>query len=414
MDFPVEATVHLNIFRDETEVREILRSHGFGVTDLSGNRVRVKGSFLKLKAVKARLEQLLNSQSQTKTRPYSSPPVQTVSSGAVPKYYTNNSSVSDGKRDKETRQRSGDKPLHASPSSPYTSASLVANTSHNHPNSPESRAFFSPRADQHAPFRHGSESFVVDADVFRYAERLRKKDIDIILENHNVKIEVYEFGDSASITLLGKSARIAISKLQSLMNDLSQSLCTQEVPWKDMDHEGEALLERIRKDNVYNSVLVCEMKDRLHLVGPSEKSYELKQQLLGRPHDQPQRTGRTFKKDPRTRSSSRPPVDRKNTERDSGAIANPSPVGDSGYVPSKYQDNKQEWAKPERGAGARLGQSGALPRSNSESREKQRADRGSVQETGNNRKLPETKQGLKQLLFVSPKDIKQKTKGLRR
>ncbi|XP_044028842.1 uncharacterized protein si:dkey-154b15.1 [Siniperca chuatsi] len=414
MDFPVEATVHLNIFPNETKVREILRSHGFVLTDLSSDQVRVKGRFLKLKSVKASLEPLLNSQTKTDIVPSSSSPVQKVSSGAISKYYTDNSSH--GNR---SRSGSRNKPPHASPSSPTTSSSWASRSSNNHPTSPEYRASFSPIPDQRGSFRHGGESFVVDADVFMYANQLRKKDIDGILDSHNVRMEACQVADSFNITLLGKSARIAVGKLQSLLNNLNESLRTQEVPLKDMDHEGKGLLERIWKNkNIYGSVLVCAMNDKLHLIGPSGESYQLKQRLLGRPVDQTGRTGRTFDRNSRSRSSSLPPVSRKNTERDSGAIAYPSPVGAAGYSPSKYQDDKREGAEPKRGADARFVQGRAFrTRSQSESREKTRVERANshVQELENKHPSPKSLvKALPQLLRINTKDMRKKIKSWRK
>lgn len=405
MDFPVEATVHLNIFPNQTEVRQILKSHDFVLTDLRSDQVRVKGWFLKLGAAKASLEQLL-------ITPHSSSPYQTVPSGAIPKIYTNDSSG--GAR---SRLGSRNKPPQASPPSPSTSSPWASGSSNDHPTSPENRASFSPRPDQRGSLQPGRQTFVADADVFRYAALLRKKEIDTILSSHNVRMEHLEVGDGFNITLLGKSARIAVDKLQSLLSDLTESLRTQEVPLKDMDHEGNALLETIRKkQNIYNSVLVCPMADTLHLIGPSGESYELKQRLLGRPVEQSGRRGRTFNRNSRSRSSSLPPISRKNTEGGSGAIAYPSPVGAAGYSPSKYQDEKQEGAGPERGAAARFDQSGASKtRSQSASREKAQAGRGNgyKQETENKRPSPKSHKKLLDQ-FIDMTFIKQKYKQMRK
>lgn len=404
--------MHLSFFQDETEVRKILKSHGFEMTDLTNNQVRVKGYFLKLKAAKARLEKLLQSESQNKMSPHLSSPVPTVSSGAIPKYYTNKSTEPHGDRG---RSGSRDKPQRASLSSPDTSASWLSKSSYNRPTSLEYRASSPPRADQRGSLRQGSESFLVDADVFRYAERLRKADIDKILKSHNAKIVARECGESVNITLQGRNAKTAVSNLQRLLNDLNKSLRTQEVPLKDMDREGSALLATIRKHkNIYDSVLVCEMSDRLHLIGSSVRSYELKQKLLGRPVGQSQRTGRTFEKNSRGRSSSLPPMNRKSTERDNGAIASSSPAGAAGYSPSKYQDDKQEGAKHEWGARARPSPSGALRRgSHSESRMKKQTEtaNGFVQETESKRKPPKLRNPLQ---VLSPKNIKKALKSLRK
>ncbi|XP_029299097.1 RNA-binding protein 43 [Cottoperca gobio] len=277
MDLPVVATVHLNIFSNKTVVRDLLRSHGFVLTDLGSDQVRVEGSYLKLKAVKASLEQLLDSQTTTDFTQ-----VPKASTGAISKRHNSNSSVSDGNRGRN-------KPPHASPSSRTT-----------------------------FPSRASRESFVVDVDLFRYADRLRKEDIVGILKNHDVNMEVDDIGESINITLQGKRARTAVGKLQSLLNDLNNSLRTQEVPLKDMDHEGKALLGKIRNDeNIYNSVLVCLINDKVHLIGPSGEGFELKERLLGRPREQSGRTGRTL-----VRSS---------TTRDRGAVDKISPA--AGYSP---------------------------------------------------------------------------------
>lgn len=398
----MEATVRLNVFRNETQVREILTSQGFALTDLSYDQVRVKGSFLKLKAVKASLETLLDSQTKTDITPSSSSPVPKVSSGAISKYYTN--------RPDANRSRFGSRNKHASPSSPTFSSSWVSGSSNNHPTSPEHNTSFSTTPDQRGSFGAGKEFFIVDADVFDYAERLRRKDIDSILDSHNVRMMVRPVGDSYKVTLQGKSARVTVGKLQSLLDDLNKSLRTQEVPLKDMNPEGKALLDGIQKNrNIYNSVLVCPKNDKLHLIGPSGESYELKQRLLGRPVDRSGRTGRTLDKNPRRRSSSLPPISRKNTEGDSGVRA-------AGHSPSKYQDIKREGTEPKPGAAADL--SGLLRRrSHSQSSHKTPAGRttGNVQDMENKHQPTKSpKKGLAQLLKFNTEDIKQMVKNLRK
>ncbi|XP_076611180.1 RNA-binding protein 43 isoform X2 [Chaetodon auriga] len=408
MDFPVEATVHLNIFPNETQVREILRSHGFALTDLSGDQVRVKGSFLNLRAVKASLEPLLNSQTKTDIRASSSSPAPKVSSGTISEYYTGNSS--DGSR---SRLASQNKPPPASPSSPASSSSRVSSSFNDRPTSAENSAAFSPRPAQHVSVKAEKESFVVDADVFEYAERLRKKDVDDILDNHRVQVEVHPAGESCTVTLHGKSARTAGGKLQSLLNKLNMSLRTQEVSLKDLNDEGKALLKRIQKNrDIYNSVLVCLRNDSLHLIGPSGESYKLKQRLLGRPVDRTGwtgRTGQTLDKNARTRSSSVPPVNPKSTGRDSGAAANPAAAGAAGYSASKYQDEKQEAVEPPSGLIRR--------RTHSASRQRKQVERdnGNMQDT-ENKHLPPTspKKGLTQLLKFDTNNVNTTLKFLRK
>ncbi|XP_065327871.1 uncharacterized protein si:dkey-154b15.1 [Pelmatolapia mariae] len=320
MDFPVEATLHLKEFQDEREVKNIVRSHGFEMHDLGEGRVRVKGHFSKLKEVKAQLEQL--PLSQTKMSPSSSSsPIPAASSGAIPKNYSRR-----------------DKPPHAALSSPTSSSSSAPGPSRSRPASQGYAAASSP--DQRGSLRHREETFVIDADVFKYAGRFRKKEMDSILISHDVKMKTEDCGDMVNITLTGKNSKTALSKVQSLLASLSNTLRTQEVPLQDMSDDGKMLLAKIKKKgNVDGLVLVCEMGDRLHLIGSSRESFLLKQRLLdGR--DRHGRTGRASAKGSRGRSNSAPPTNRKSTE----TAANPdtSPGGATGYSQSKHQDDEQK------------------------------------------------------------------------
>lgn len=404
MDFPVEATVHLKFFSNQSEVRDILRSHGFTLSDLPNNRVLVKGYFTKLGTVKARLEQLVYSQTQTRTTPLSCLPVQKHSAGARSKQYTNYSSV----------PGYTDKPTHGSPFSSTTSSVLMSGSYDVRPTSPQNRDASSLRPDQQSSRRSAGESFVVDCDVFNYAWRLRKKDINVILDSHDVRLEKHQVGDSFNINLRGKSAGTAISKLQSLLNELNRTLRTQEVALEDMNKDGQALLERIRKSkDIYNSVLVCQMGDRLHLIGPSSESYELKQRLFGRPDEQSGRRGRNWDRNSQRRSGSLPPQTRHVTGGDKDTNRYPSPVKSRGYSPSRYQNTKEEGTNPKRGATALHQVGGSMRRSHSVSREKVGAQNeiGSAQE--NNKKISPTQKMKKAISQVTPLNIRQMMKDMK-
>lgn len=401
MDFPVEATVHLNMFPDQREARRILQSRGLTLTDLSRDQVRVKGSFFDLRAAKASLEPLLIQRTRTDVRPSASSP---VSSGAVSHTY----SSLDGRR---SRSESRNKPTHASPSPPTASSYWAAGSSNDRQTSPENRSYLSARADQRGSLRHGRESFVVDSDVFEYARNLRKKDVDDILRSHDVEMDVLPVSNSFTVTLQGKSARVAVGKLQSLLNELNESLRTQEVPLKDMDRDGRALLQDIqRKRNVSMSVLVCQKADKLHLIGPSNESYQLKQRLLGRPVDPSGRSGRTMDRNRNRRSSSLPANGR--TGQDGGAVANP--VGATGYSPL-HRDDKQDGAKSTWGLSPRNGS--VRRKSHSETRQKTQAGKanGHVQDTENTHPTPNSPmKGIKQLIHINSNNIKQIFKSKRK
>lgn len=396
MDFPVEATVHFNIFQDKREVVGILTSHGLTLKDLRTNQVRVRGSFSKLRSVKARLEQLPQNQNSVYSSSYLP-----ASSGAIPKNYCHN--------------RSRNKPPHASGSSPN-----VSETSYYHPTPPQHRAPSSSlRPDPRGSVRRRRESFVVEADVFRYASQLRRQDMNHILMTHHVTLGVDEGDENFQLTLEGTNVRAAAGELQSFLNDLTRSLRTQEVPLKDMGPKGQDVLKRIQeKRNIYESVLVCEMNDRLHLIGPSGRSYELKQKLLETSAEQSGRTGRTFDRNSRKRSSSLPAVGRKNTGRDSGAVSKTSPVrgadhfpsepvGAAASSPSKYKDDKQGDAEPEWGASRR--------RTQSETRESKRVQsrNGHLPQETENKQPSKSPVVRKPLLpnFLDPKNIKKLLNG---
>ncbi|XP_015224914.1 PREDICTED: uncharacterized protein LOC107081225, partial [Cyprinodon variegatus] len=270
MDFRVQATADVNRFQDKEKVLELLHSHGFQLTDLKQGRFRVDGSFQDLKAVKVRLEQLLES-----TPPSSSDPP------TVSQYYSRN-------------EGSGRPP----------DSSHASRSSRRGPASQEDR-FSGPERD----------TITIDTDVFKYASKFRKQELDYLLNAVQDRIEIKE--ENTTIVCQVGSSRTAVNKLQNFLNDLQRSLRTQEVPLRDLSSKGKELLSKIKKNNnTLASVLVCEMNDRLHLIGPSKESYELKQSLQGEPVDQSDGRGRTGGRINRGRSSSTPARYQKSTERE--------------------------------------------------------------------------------------------------
>lgn len=393
----MEATVRLNLFHSKTRVREILAEQGFALTDLSSNRVRVKGSFRNLKAVKDYFEALVNFQTKMDISPPSSSPVPTTASGSVSKYYTDRSDANTSRL--------------GSPSSPTSFSSWVSGPSDSSQARSRYNTSFSPTPGQSDSLKTGKQFFVIDGDVFDYAKKLWKKDIENILHSHNVTMEAFPVGDSYNITLQGKNARAAVGELQGLLDGLSKSLRTQEVLLKDMNPEGKALLERTeKKGNINHSVLICPKNDRLHLIGPSNESYELKQKLLGRPVHQSGRTGRSVDRNRGRRSSSLPPMSRKDTERDSSVAA-------TGYSPTKYQDIKQKVAEPEWGTdSAPLSQ---YPRKTSQFGSRCETPAGRTEGIAQDRenktlppKLP--KKDLPQLLLYNTEDLRQRFRNVKK
>ncbi|XP_069576948.1 RNA-binding protein 43 [Brachyistius frenatus] len=407
MDLQVEATVRLNKFPDEAEALRILRLHHFQkIDDLGGGQVRVRGCFSNLKAAKALLEQLVEPPSKTTLR--SSSPLPT--SGAVSKYYHSTD---------RGRSPSRDEPPRASPSSPAASSSCSSSyASASSRSRPTSQGYgASSSSDRRASRSAARLSFVVDSDVFRYAQRLRARDIEDIVNAHDVRMDVQDGDGRSEVTLLGRSSWTAAGKLRSVLDNLSKSLRTQEVPLEDVNRKGRALLETIRKNrNVYSSVLVYELSDGLHLVGPSSESYELKQRLLGTPVGG--RAGRSVDRNSsRRRTSSLPATGRKNADGESRDVARPPPAG-TPPGPSERQGGKRGGVEPQQGAAARHG-AALRRRSHSESRRTTEAERvsGRAQERENTRPPPQAAgkkvPQLKKCLFT-PKIINQIIRNCKR
>lgn len=325
MDFLVVATLQLNGVPDKVEVREILRSNGFVLEDLTSNHMRVRGSFLKLKSVTASLEMLQKSPAKVGVAATPSPGPK-MSSGAISKHHTH---ISDAKRGLLESQNQ-----RASPASASFSSSLLRGSS--------SLEDFPGTPDQTGAARTGRVCSVVDPDVFDYAKGLLKKEMETILLSHGVRMSVNAVDDHYSIILWGKNANVCMNKLRTLLDNLHKSLRTQEVPLKDLTPGGRRLAARIQESkNIYRSVLVQKRNSSLHLIGPSGESYELQQTLLGRTVDRSQRRGRRPDRQPTRRSSSLPPSSQKRVD---GA-------GGGGSSPARFQGTGQEAAEARRRLG---------------------------------------------------------------
>lgn len=273
MDVQVQATILTDQFLDQAEAQRLIRSHGLKVQDLGGGQVQVQGCFMKLRTLKARLDLLV-------------PP------GAGSELYA------------------GRGPDEGGPEPPSSS-------SQTHPAAQDHRT------SSEDPQASG-EYIIVDSDVFRYAQRLRKNELDSIRTGTGAEMTTREDGESTVISFQGRGSR----KLQKLLDDLSQSLRTQDVPLRDVNQRGQVLLERIQQNqNISGSVLVRELEDRLHLVGPSKDSYELKQRLLGKLMDQSEARGWAVALPSRGRSSLVPVSGLKSSGGGAGGAMVSSPSG---------------------------------------------------------------------------------------
>ncbi|RVE66645.1 hypothetical protein OJAV_G00109500 [Oryzias javanicus] len=243
----------------------------------SGDEVRISGNFMELKVVKIHLEQLM----ATNTHQSSSSPVKELASG-------------------------------------FTS-------------SMDSKETFPP--DQQGSVRSREEAIIVDADVFRYAEQLRKRELDEALKGH-VRMHQQDTGESFAITLSGKNSREAGSKLKHFLADLNKFLRTQDILLKDLNPKGVDLSKKIGKSGIIlGSNLVWFMGDRVHIIGPPKESFELKQELLV---DQREHSGKPSGMDGRKRRNlSLQWRFRKNPKIDFQQVSTPAVDEASGFSSSR-------------------------------------------------------------------------------
>lgn len=262
----MEATLNMEPFQDKKEVLSLLKSHGFAVNKIGGDKVRVKGNFKELRAVKIHLEKLMATKAHR-------------------------SSSSSGKE----------------------SGSGLASSLDCKETSPP---------DQQGSVRPRDELIVVDRDVFSYAEEFRRKDLDEALKGP-VSMCSEKTGESVTITLSGKNSREARSKVEHLLADLNKFLRTQDVLLSNLSPQGACLLQKMEKSgNISGSNLVLLIGDRVHIIGPSKESFELKQQLLV---DRTERNGKSSERHRRrTRSLSLRQLFRRKSRRDVREVFHPA------------------------------------------------------------------------------------------
>lgn len=209
MDFPVEATVHLDLFGNQQVAQDLLRSHGFRLAPLGGGRVRVHGFLSQLKLVECQLEPLVRSPRPSSGSFYGHRDDARSTSGGLP-----------GERGREARS-----------GRPRTSSAGTARA-----------------------------TFVTNSDVFEDARHLRRREMEDVLTAHAVSMVVEERGGGSAVTLRGPNSNAAARKLQSPLHHLGNSLRTQEVPRTD------------RHGDVHDSVLVREAERGLPLVETPRES----------------------------------------------------------------------------------------------------------------------------------------------
>ncbi|KAJ7991899.1 hypothetical protein DPEC_G00288650 [Dallia pectoralis] len=130
-----------------------------------------------------------------------------------------------------------------------------------------------------------------------------------------------------------------MEELQSVLDLLTVTLRNQDI--KLDDDNKSTVIKRIQKyKDIYPDVLVKQVRDILHLIGPSSGSYDMKQRLLGKTTEAlpAGRTGRSTIPNSRDRRSSSVP---RQTRRREDAPSACDPVISPAtlqYPPSSYQN----------------------------------------------------------------------------
>lgn len=337
VDMPVETYLDLSTFPNSSEVQRLLKSHGFQITELGRDRWHLTGSFMKLTAVKARLTQLLEQDMQAQKKSSSASP--TINGhgypyGATSKHYTSGTSAHVGSRSSALLSDH-----YAQPPSPTHISSRGSGSQQSKASPPDHIAAQSPRD----PRSRGESPFMITADVLHYAQCIRKKDIEMILQTNESEMDVKAVeGDLSLVTVVGRGSRVAKQKLQLLLNELTFTLRTQDIELATLDRlrwgKVKELIQAHQEE--YPLVLITQQGNTIHLTGPSADSYDFQQILIGRPVSPMQTSARGRLMDRGSgsrRSSSLPRVRTK--DRTEGALR-PVAAAQS-YAHKNYQENLQ-------------------------------------------------------------------------
>ncbi|XP_012673825.2 uncharacterized protein si:dkey-154b15.1 [Clupea harengus] len=381
VDLPVQATLDLRMFPDQSEVRRLLRNHNFKVSELSPGKVLLDGTFLSLRAVRSQLQRQLQEARPHADRDRSVFTSNDTASGALTEdsyraqphvngshvyeregSYTNNSQdyVRPGGSSASSDQ-SLSPSYHSWERSSSQNQSYLSQDSEapqSLPNFPKDTLTGKP------PLQRGTASpreisLQVDADSYRYTWTFKNDLVTDILITHGVEATTNELSGITTLTLKGKGCERAMQKLQDLISDTSSTLRTQEISLSTLSHEQRVQIgKQVQRFKDVYKVFVKQSQSSILIIGSSTDSYEMKQSLLGEPvhsYEMKQRllgepvalsssvrTGRDTERGPRTRrSSSLPKQPKLRPDQHSSARLESPPVSASqAYSPSHYQGDE--------------------------------------------------------------------------
>ncbi|XP_078518692.1 uncharacterized protein LOC144783820 [Lissotriton helveticus] len=130
-----------------------------------------------------------------------------------------------------------------------------------------------------------SDCITVDKYTMQYIEAFQKEELDMVLNSLPVEISSVDQGELSLVTLTSNCATSSemeniLRKFRNLLSITELGLRTQDVFFSGLSPEKKLLIIERSKElaNKYSSVAVSS-NDRLHLIGPSQKVFLLKQTL---------------------------------------------------------------------------------------------------------------------------------------
>ncbi len=323
-DMPAEAFLDVSRFFSQREIRDLLHSHGFQVSETSTGQLHLQGTFLNLKRIHPKLMHLLAEDNHSQR--------------STPLQYTNGLSTDSVFRavssDYESRSHSTSRHSHnnshsvnaagrnppsginsRSPESPNSQALMQAASPLDVSSSTES-SFSSPTrsyedsstsVQQQNPSSHRKteDSFHVELDVFKYGMHFKESFIDKIESDYHTKVNHEDDSGVVKVKLLGGACEEAAKKLSKFMQEMNSSLRTHEIDLKQLDRsQRKYITEKAYSYQDLYTVLIRQEGNIIKVVGSSKDSYEAKEKLLGREVDNT--SPRHFAKNSLRRSSSLP------------------------------------------------------------------------------------------------------------
>ncbi|KAG9279578.1 hypothetical protein AMEX_G5113 [Astyanax mexicanus] len=372
VDMTVETNLILTKFSNPQDVQSQLESNGFKITK-NGSDLHLKGSFLSLMLLRKQLARL-QAQDAFHKRTSSSGLFNGYSSASISQMEASSNHdhvISNGVHTGRRRPMvDGPSPLLAvSPASPNLpqSAEYGDPGSDGSPRSPHSYDYDS--YSKSPSTKPKQASLLVDKDVLDYAFKY-EEDVFKKIEKLG-EMSVVDDKEVSTVTFSGKNCEKAKQKLETCIKKITPHLRTQEIDLNNYDPgQQEKIYRRIQLyEDKMPGVIIKQYNETVKLIGSSTKSFEMKQKLLEHinlPSTQRER-GRSLERKSTQRSSSLPrQYKHKEWGTDQGRSAEPK----YSATPTNYQEELQS-----RQAQGRSNEPQSRRRSNSESRDKNKAGR---------------------------------------